>query len=467
MSSRLDRLAIFGHFWAVACISSGLRWFSEDSAWGWPMLLAATFLLLRPRSLLGLIGVMLTKIVFVIDVHPFCPNHLLFESLIDVAALATFGMAFLSDRRKRQAPALIEAFRSRAFETFAAAARVSLLLLYFFTVLHKLNRDFFDLESSCGPFLLDLMRARLQFPAPEWVQMLTVWGTLAIEIAIPLGLCFRRTRRLAIVLGLVLHGALAQLPNTGLYSFSTMMFGLYFLFLSPGFTDDLHRRFSVLKDRLPLRRQAYWVVPLLLIVLFAAGVVADTQGRLKLFGLLLWDVWFVGLVVIGAGPFRSASAVSTFPGLLCPRPALLWILPLVVFFNGMNPYIGLKTLTSFAMLSNLRTEGGETNHFFMRRWIWLSHYQDDLVEVLETDHSELSAYRDEDLLITFHEFRRICSSSSRDFRVAYLRHGAAKTLEVRGGKSSDVEVTRPLDRWRAWYFGFRAVDAGPRMGCRK
>ena len=76
--------------------------------------------------------------------------------------------------------------------------------------------------------------------------------------------------------------------------------------------------------------------------------------------------------------FPSAGALLTVrtPGLL--------IIPALLFANGLMPYLGLKTETSFAMYSNLRTEGGYSNHWLLPASLQIWDYQRDLVKIHRT-----------------------------------------------------------------------------------
>ena len=56
--------------------------------------------------------------------------------------------------------------------------------------------------------------------------------------------------------------------------------------------------------------------------------------------------------------------------------------PLLVVLNGMCPYLGLKTDSSFAMFSNLRTEPGFANHLVMPHGPQPFGFQGDLVRLV-------------------------------------------------------------------------------------
>jgi len=70
----------------------------------------------------------------------------------------------------------------------------------------------------------------------------------------------------------------------------------------------------------------------------------------------------------------------------------LWIFPVILFFNGLTPYLGIKNTHAFAMFSNLSTERGETNHFFIPTSIQLSNNLSDLVQINESSDSVINAF---------------------------------------------------------------------------
>src|SRR6266704_2162953 len=66
--------------------------------------------------------------------------------------------------------------------------------------------------------------------------------------------------------------------------------------------------------------------------------------------------------------------------------ALTWLIPLIALGNGVTPYLGLKTVANYSMFSNLRTEGGQTNHLLIPAGqFFLAEYQTDLVRVVFLD----------------------------------------------------------------------------------
>ena len=108
------------------------------------------------------------------------------------------------------------------------------------------------------------------------------------------------------------------------------------------------------------------------------------------------------------------------------------LLAIVLFFNGLSPYLGIKTTTSFSMYSNLRTEGGKSNHWIIpKKAIQIVHYQDDLVEITQSNYPPFQELIDERWRIPFVQFQFMLAEARdggiRDIAVTFRRGGAIYT----------------------------------------
>ena len=113
------------------------------------------------------------------------------------------------------------------------------------------------------------------------------------------------------------------------------------------------------------------------------------------------------------------------------------------------------------MFSNLRTEGGTTNHLFLPLSLHVTNLQEDLVEITDTNYEGYKEFLQKNQLITYFEFHRIASMAKKNFFVEYKRDGKLHNLIVKDGVSSNPEITKPLNFWAYKFINFRPIDKGP------
>jgi hypothetical protein len=451
---RVDRLTIFSHLWAIAGLCEWTRWTFTESGGSWLLLAAAGALFLAPNSVPALAVFAAVQAVFHVLAANRPWNHGLFMALVNLTILASIWHWRFGGGRAASA-----SDRDALVETFGPPVRLGLIALYLMTFTHKLNADFLNPDVSCAGWLLGFLgRAYRVVPVAEWSIVGSIWGTLVVELLVPLLLCGRHTVYLGLAIGIGFHLFLSQFG--GLHGFAAMLFAVYFLFLPRGFTERVAARAS----RLPAPGLVTTAVGLgaVLLAWKLLGSVAHLPHIYR--GLVLWDVWLLAVVVaFGREIVRTWRVPADFG--LRPRWAPLWALPVVVVLNGVSPYVGLKTETSWAMYSNLRTET-RPNHYVVPASAKLFGYQDDLVEIVETALPALRGYAKNDLRLTFFELRRICSAATEDFTATYRRQGELRTLTVAGGVANEAEACRP----HPWILGkllrFRPVDVGTHARCR-
>lgn len=451
---RVDRLTIFSHLWAIAGLCEWTRWTFTESGGSWMLLASAGALFLAPNSVPALAVFAVVQAFFHVLAANRPWNHGLFMALVNLTILAGIGRW-----RARGGSRRVASDRDALVETFGPPVRLALIALYLMTFTHKLNADFLNPDASCAGWLLGFLgRAYRVVPVTEWSIVGSIWGTLAVELLVPLLLCSRRTVYVGLAMGAGFHLFLSQFG--GLHGFAAMLFAVYFLFLPRAFTERI------------AARAARWPAPGLVATAVGVGTVLvawKLLGRVGHLphiyrGLVLWDGWLLGVGMLFGRDLVGAWRVPADFGLR-PRWAPLWALPVVVVLNGLSPYVGLKTETSWAMYSNLRTET-RPNHFVVPESVKLFGHQDDLVEIVDATLPALREYAQDDVRLTFFELRRICSAATEDFTTTYRRQGEVRTLAVAGGVASDPEACRP----HRWVVGkllrFRPVDVGTYVRCR-
>ena len=174
-------------------------------------------------------------------------------------------------------------------------------------------------------------------------------------------------------------------------------------------------------------------------------------------GFYTWLIFAMWLVVIYTPAIRQFFW-NRLPDPVVRPMCILLIFPVLVFINGLTPYFSLKTTTAFSMFSNIRTEGTGNNHLFMPR-LRLFGYQDDLVEILESNDRQLQQYAKTKDLLTWFELRRITSSRRREnLFVQYKRSNNPENLLFKKkGAPGDAELLKPHPWYLSRFLVFRPI----------
>ena len=467
-----DKLTWFSLLWAVASLIHILSFsdrLTSSNPVLWLVLLATTAVIMFPGSVYLFMVMLLFRIVDYVYWMPFTPNHLLFEFILNIGMLSALVyrvFLYTSPYQLSGKNFSKTDYREELFNFFRPVATVSLIILYFYAVFHKLNFDFFNPAISCGTYLMEYFTYSMPTINNNYfIRMSAVWGTLLFEGGIPILLCFRKTRTAGIVIGLFFHYFLAIHPHRGIYSFSALVFSLYFLFLPDNFIE---RIFFTGKNifgnywRKLIRAVTYARLLLPVAILPVIFFLQYNWPKLVKLGLYIWLTWGVLIMVVYLTVTLSNKSKGIYARSLFRIPAkALWIFPVIIFLNGLNPYLGFKTQTSFSMFSNLRTEDQVTNHLFVPASLQVDTLQHNLVDIISSDSEELMKYKIHNQLITFFEFRRITSALKKDFYVNYSRNGQPQVLQVKYGQSNQPELLTPHPWLLSKLLAFRPIDKGP------
>ncbi|MEM9017047.1 MAG: HTTM domain-containing protein, partial [Verrucomicrobiota bacterium] len=369
-------------------------------------------------------------------------------------------------------------------------------------VIQKLNWDYFNADVTCAGVLHKEINVYFGsiLPEADWALVGAAIGSLVLELSIPILLYIPKTRLTGFLLAIVFHLWLSIHPAAGIYSFTSLILAMLLLFLPVSWGEELQKfwdsqlRWLGKGDLARGRIRSRWIVILAFFVtLLTQGAlylliarsyeVFDTANRIGFFTFFAWGLWLSASYLIAAwkaqGLARSREARESggdslaLPNRFQPSFVLIGLLP--VLMNGVYPWIGGRTQTSFSMYSNLRSEA-EGNHMFLER-VDLLEYQVDMVEIL-TSAPNILAPTDRPRgiqqfanighrVIPWFEFRRLVSEMPGDFEVTYRR--GDKELEL-GRKEGEIygdkvafEIIPLLKRKFLW---FRRLDAleGP-MNC--
>ncbi|EGD40373.1 PE-PGRS family protein [Nocardioidaceae bacterium Broad-1] len=460
-----DRLSLFTMLWAGQGLIQLLtyEYFPHDALFG--LLLVATLAtIVLPHRTPALATMLVLNLAYSWAHLPYQVNHHLLEDCINLILLGALAIAWLRRRRGRAD------IRSAAYEAFAGPARGALVVVYVWSGIAKANTDFFDPMVGCAATLLGTaLHAEQSSAVVAGLATPAAAAALVTEIGLGLLLAFRRTRFLAIPTGLLFHLSLAMVPIAAIQAFSYIAIAMYVLFLSPEVAtaagDLIGSSLRRLRHHLVATVASGAAAVGLLVV--AVTLASRAVGSDDAFTYARVGLWFLGLVVLVVVYFRSMLVVVRREG---PRAIavsdplftgsrVLWVVTLLVLVNGSLPYLGFKTQTSFTMFSNLWTEDGRTNHWFISPTLQIGDYQGDLVEIIETDDPELAEVAAVGHSLTRFEFERALSATE-DVSVVCRCYGQIRRIEKVDGEFTGYEPRFSYTPFLGRVMSFRTVPDG-------
>jgi len=382
---------------------------------------------------------------------PHMPNHRLITAGMSFGILLAFGSAAVKKPSAENPP----------FANFASVGRLSLIIVYAYAVFHKLNADFVRVDTSCATVFYGHVGRTLPFlPESNLVLQALPYLTLLTEAAIPLLLLSSRTRFLGIWTALFFHSLLAFDVEKHFFDFSSTIFALLSLYLPLSFLDNLR---GSLRSRpylgLQLWRRLFTL--LYLSVTFASLFSSNRFGFYVFFGgrQILW--WLLNALYVFLFYLGTRKVVWEDAPLL-PRRLLTLLLPALFVINGLCPYLGIKTRSSFDMYSNLRVEGGRSNHFLIRRPLDLFGHMHELYQLRESPDPFLRAeLLEPGLLITGFELRRYLSRNPNT-PISYSVGDEVRILARASDEEALVKKQSFIEEKILWY---RPVDPRPHANC--
>jgi hypothetical protein len=448
---------LFAVSWGIAGIFHQVsfvdwRWTSVE---GQLLTAALLWFLLKPSSWKRFALLLAIDSAAVARNFPVHPNHIVFAWVVNLTLLTALLVA---RREHRTAGDLGSAWYSR----FAPWLRIELTVLYLFSAFHKLNWSFLNVERSCAAVMQQQIASWFPLmPDAVWAQYAAIYGTLLIEASLPFMLFHRRTRTAGAVLGMLFHGVLALYAFSGLFSFSTTMAALYSVFIP----EDVAARIVApqwLRRLWPWGIGAFALLGVFWLARHAlpSGLrVEERWSFITRAGLLVYYVYLCGALALFGLALREGRARmrESLPGAWRSAPVLA-IFPLVLCVNCIGPYFGLRTQSSLSMFSNLQTEAGVSNHLLMPSSFHLTDWQQDLVDIVDSNNAELRMVRDNGQRLPYLDLTRM-RGSSPNLSVTFRRNGKLTTFDETRSETLDA---LPRAGWLARrYFFFRPVDPDP------
>ncbi|EAU66296.1 conserved hypothetical protein [Stigmatella aurantiaca DW4/3-1] len=240
-------------------------------------------------------------------------------------------------------------------ESFVALGIQGLIVLtYFLAFLHKLNADYFSPKLSCASQLVDFLCWDRGLRGQKLLRLVSIYGTVLVEAALPLLLLFPPTRPFALGVGILFHFSMALL---GIVNFSSMMYAGLMAFVPEQALSGAIAQVSALP-------------PLLIgtccgFSLLVVWALTPRHANRHCPYVMRAPAWIIqlafgagtALLLLGIGTLSWRSLeVEGWKRLGALEQGLLFTLWTAFLVNGLGPYLGFKTEFSFAMFSNLRSE---------------------------------------------------------------------------------------------------------------
>jgi len=456
------RYKLFCVVWAIATLFHMAQSRIYTSELPYVLLtLTAIALILKPGSVIRLGLLIVLQLYEVAFRLPDISNHWIFTTFVNLTILQ--AIVYLVIKQKS-----LRVDQGALLRTFAPVVRIELLLLYFFVVLHKLNGGFFSTDYSCAGVLYKAQSADALLPTTSAFLAFNIYLTLAIELLIPTLLFFRKTRNIGLLIGLVFHCIIAFNSFNGFYDFSGMIFAAYFLFTGDAFSRtvyDTYQKLLAKREQLKKQFSALTLRNVVLVVVGAAvglGLLMLVTKKFTDYFRVVWGIYSFLFILLFLRSLPQQAARPARPAFGLPA-AVFALFPMLVFLNGMCPYLGLKTESSFAMFSNLRTENGITNHLFIPASAQVFNYQKDMVEIVSSSDPRLQKIADEQKLMAFFQFKNHVATA-HPARIEYIRHGERRTFELATAAATD-ELLHKSPLVLRKLLGFRAITKTEPQPC--
>jgi hypothetical protein len=373
-------------------------------------ILLSLFLIVSRKKILS-IPLALFFVALQIENMPENPNHQLFLSFIDFGLIIDFYL------RPRS-----HAFPSFNYFNFVKAITI---ILYFFAGFAKLNTTYLTSNSCVEVFFGNIDNTLKEFIGLKPFYYLltylgTFWvalGSLILEFSIALLLCFRKTAKLGFFLAFVFHTLLVFDLTKRFYNFSAVMLLALATFILPNITETSNKLRFAYKIAIYSPLKTVLLTLFTLVSLFVLRSYKQIEFIVYPLFALTWFICFLPYFsyILREGQLKENSNLLSF------NLSFGWFLPIIiiVFINGLGPYLGFKTRSSFSMYSNLSINGQSSNHYVVPRSLDLFSVMDDVVVLTNTDDKEVSnAYGRNK--IYYYELYRIADKNSA-FRYCYKR----------------------------------------------
>lgn len=329
--------------------------------------------------------------------------------------------------------------------TVTLCFRYFLVTTYFLAGFHKLNSGFFNLTNSCSIFvdshLTHLLMGKSYIPSPAVIRLHQT-ATIFLEMVVPFGILFNRTRRIAIIVLAAFH---FYLSICNFYNFSA-----FAGFLIAGCVVDLRGGISAELKR-GLRFYQITSILSVITILLLDRYTAYSKNLMMFYCGIVYNIGWVILV--------RAILLQRYEERKLRPSYLPYITSGLVAAWGLQCYVGLSNTATLTMFSNLITEKSRGNHYIIntnKTKIWS--FEEDYVTIMKLPSSEISKdymYINYDLpLIEFKKLANEWSGKGADSCVIKYKN---KIVYINNLRQSDFSKTK-------WWYRFLLFRRIPQKG---
>ena len=447
-----QRQAVFGFVWGLGHFVDEFR--QPVRAFDDPFHLVshilvfalAASLMLRPSSTKRL-GMLAAANIFVAAIQlPQMPNHNMIYFMIDIGILALIAYADFSRRRN------LETW----FDGVEPFLRFGLLITYGSATLAKFNTAWFNPAVSCANTMPAEEFGFLPFDIPWTTFWFMPFVVLGAEVIISLAPLNRKLRPWALPFAFVFHTMLSLTPLSNGLGFTVLLMALLTVYLPDDGMSYLYNRGVRFQGKikqngtLPYFAYGYVILAGSLAILSWFNVVPDLFAFIRYVPALILLIIFGSVISLTSLKFRKSVQVRPAIG---AKNWVAVVLLIVVALNSAAPYLGVKTNATMTMFSNLKIEGGTTNHLIIPR-LPVPTMADDLVKVISSTNPEVRVYEETRLMYTWHELRRKMSLTPTA-SISYERNGEIFEYEFAGENQELVTIDPILHK----LLGFRNASS--------
>lgn len=437
IGDKVLHLKVFNILWALAHVGHILRKEPAFQPLVWILLLSCVLLIERPSSpaRLGLLS--LSQISLFFARLPATDNHMYIMFFVNAGLLMTSVPMVLKNNRWDD----VSASRLLSYPV------IIFVIAYASAAIAKLNYAFFEPASSCAVVMFQDATAFLGAATTEVPNI--VRGSLplliaAIELSIPICVLIKKLRLVGIIILVAFHIVISISATATAIDFTLIIFAIGYLILPIDASLYLKERASRLYTQLPpLLRDGTKSMPVLLLFFFLVVLVwrLGTVAGNRSWAILAPASVAVGLLLVVLA-IRSISNGSSH-SIGFSRIGVLHYLPIgLLILNAASPYLGIKTVGTFTMYSNLNTFGSQSNHFILPRLAAGHGLHDDLVTIVRAPNEDLDVLRRRGLRITWHELRRHMNRNPTA-SISYIRDGDLYEYE-RADENSELIQLDPV-----------------------